>query len=48
MDSLCEISIAAEQPINNPIMLNIARPSALRQYDACDIENPFYNIIASI
>ena len=45
IDSLCGISIVAEQPMNNPIMLNITRPAVLRQYYGCDMGSPRNKII---
>ena len=37
VDSLNRLSIVAEQPFHNPIMLNILRPGVLRQYYGMDI-----------
>ena len=36
LDSINGISVVAEQPFNNPIMLNILRPGVIRQYYGMD------------
>ena len=45
IDSLSGIAIVAEQPMNNPIMLNITRPAVLRQYYGLDMGSPRNQII---
>ena len=48
IDTRGEISVVCEQPMGNPVMLNVNRPGLLRQYYGCDVCYKSHYIITRV